>query len=159
MTGRASSPKMLTAPAKSQLTIRYCPSPVKMGSVWCKNHIIISDRVTLLHMLQEFVMLHPPRTIWRYRVLTFSKMVHLPTFTMMWELIWMKTCKNRWIGRKGTVEYPTRSPDLTPLDFFFLWSFLKDKVYSRKTWNNCWNKTRNWRRMCSNTRGNVAGHF
>ena len=33
MTGRASGPKMLTAPAKSQLTIGHCPSPVKMGSV------------------------------------------------------------------------------------------------------------------------------
>ncbi|GFS72586.1 uncharacterized protein NPIL_493121 [Nephila pilipes] len=25
---------------------------------------------------------------------------------------------NRWIGRRGFVEYPPRSPDLTPLDFF-----------------------------------------
>ena len=33
MTGRASGPKMLTAPAKSQLTIGYRPSPVKTGSV------------------------------------------------------------------------------------------------------------------------------
>ena len=32
-TGRASGPKMLTAPEKSQLTIGHCPSPVKMGSV------------------------------------------------------------------------------------------------------------------------------
>ena len=33
MTGRASSPKMLNAPAKSQLTIWHHPSPMKMGSV------------------------------------------------------------------------------------------------------------------------------
>lgn len=26
--------------------------------------------------------------------------------------------ENRWIGRRGTVEWPARSPDLTPLDFF-----------------------------------------
>ena len=32
-TGRASGPKMLTAPAKSQLTIGHRPSPVKAGSV------------------------------------------------------------------------------------------------------------------------------
>lgn len=38
---------------------------------------------------------------------------------------------NRWIGRRGSVEYPPRSPDLTPLDFF-LWGYLKDKVYGRK---------------------------
>ena len=38
--------------------------------------------------------------------------------------------QNRWIGRRGAVEFPARSPDLTPMDFFL--GFLKDKVYSRK---------------------------
>ena len=37
----------------------------------------------------------------------------------------------RWIGRRGPTEWPSRSPDLSPLDFF-LWGVLKDKVYSRK---------------------------
>ena len=32
---------------------------------------------------------------------------------------------------KGFVEYPPRSPDLTPLDFFF-WGYLKDKVFATK---------------------------
>ena len=32
------------------------------------------------------------------------------------------------IGRRGTIEYPARSADLTPIDFF-LWGYLKDKVY------------------------------
>lgn len=35
---------------------------------------------------------------------------------------------NRWIGRNGPMEWPPRSPDLTPLDFF-LWGFLKDRVF------------------------------
>lgn len=35
---------------------------------------------------------------------------------------------NRWIGRAGPIEWPPRSPDLTPLDYF-LWGFLKDKVF------------------------------
>ncbi|KMQ84443.1 transposable element tc3 transposase [Lasius niger] len=34
----------------------------------------------------------------------------------------------RWIGRTGPVEWPPRSPDLTPLDFF-LWGHLKSLVY------------------------------
>jgi hypothetical protein len=34
----------------------------------------------------------------------------------------------RWIGRSGPVEWPARSPDLTPLDFF-LWGYVKSKVY------------------------------
>ena len=37
----------------------------------------------------------------------------------------------RWIGRRGPVEWPARSPDLTPLDFF-LWGVLKNKVFSDK---------------------------
>ena len=37
----------------------------------------------------------------------------------------------RWIGRRGSVEWPARSPDLTPLDFFF-WGYLKNKVYATK---------------------------
>ncbi|PSN52652.1 hypothetical protein C0J52_08821 [Blattella germanica] len=36
----------------------------------------------------------------------------------------------RWIGRRGAVEYPPRSPDLTPLDFY-LWGTLKDVVYRK----------------------------
>ena len=35
----------------------------------------------------------------------------------------------RWIGRAGSINWPPRSPDLTPLDFF-LWAFVKQKVYS-----------------------------
>lgn len=33
-----------------------------------------------------------------------------------------------WIGRGGTIAWPPRSPDLTPLDFFF-WGTMKQKVY------------------------------
>ena len=38
---------------------------------------------------------------------------------------------NRWIGRRGPVEWPPRSPDFNPMDFFF-WGVVKDKVFSRK---------------------------
>ena len=39
-----------------------------------------------------------------------------------------ETFTNRWIGRGGTVPWPPRSPDLTPLDFF-LWGAMKELVY------------------------------
>jgi hypothetical protein len=32
-----------------------------------------------------------------------------------------------WIGRRGPVEWPPRSPDLIPLDFY-LWGHLKAKL-------------------------------
>lgn len=34
----------------------------------------------------------------------------------------------RWIGRRGHVKWPARSPDLTPVDFRF-WSHLRQRVY------------------------------
>ena len=39
---------------------------------------------------------------------------------------------NRWIGRRGTVEWPARSPNLTPCHFF-LWGVLRQRVYARST--------------------------
>lgn len=38
---------------------------------------------------------------------------------------------NRWIGRRGAIEWPPRSPDLAPPDYF-LWGYLKSKVYYTK---------------------------
>lgn len=35
---------------------------------------------------------------------------------------------NNWIGRGGPIEWPARSPDLTPLDFF-LWGHVEQEVY------------------------------
>ena len=39
---------------------------------------------------------------------------------------------DRWIGRRGPHEWPARSPDLTPCDFY-LWGRLKDIVYSERS--------------------------
>lgn len=39
------------------------------------------------------------------------------------------TFPDRWIGRRGAQEWPARSPDLSPLDFF-LWGHLKSKIYN-----------------------------
>ena len=38
---------------------------------------------------------------------------------------------DRWIDRRSFVEWPARSPDLTPLNFF-LWGVLKNQVFSDK---------------------------
>ena len=42
-----------------------------------------------------------------------------------------RTYPNRWIGRGSTINWPPRSPDLTPLDFC-LWGWMKSEVYKRK---------------------------
>lgn len=41
------------------------------------------------------------------------------------------TFPNRWIGRGSYFAWPPRFPDLTPLDYF-LWGFLKDRVFRTK---------------------------
>lgn len=35
---------------------------------------------------------------------------------------------NKWIGTRGVIAWPARSPDLNPLDFF-LWGALKNNIY------------------------------
>jgi hypothetical protein len=42
-----------------------------------------------------------------------------------------ETLPGRWIGRRGAIKYPPRSPDLTPLDFY-LWGTLKDEVHRQR---------------------------
>lgn len=39
-----------------------------------------------------------------------------------------------WIGRRGFIEWPPRSPDLSPLDYF-LWGHLKSKIYATQPGN------------------------
>lgn len=41
---------------------------------------------------------------------------------------------HKWIGRRGAIEWPPRSPDLAPLDTFY-WGFLKNRVYETKPAN------------------------
>ena len=41
------------------------------------------------------------------------------------------TFPNRWIGRGSTINWPPRSPDLTPLDFC-LWGLMRSEVYKKK---------------------------
>jgi len=40
----------------------------------------------------------------------------------------------KWIGRNGPTEWPPRSPDLTPLDFY-VWGRAKDLVYTEEIQN------------------------
>ena len=40
-----------------------------------------------------------------------------------------ETFPDKWIGRRGPIEFPPRSPDTMD---FFVWGVIKDPVYSRK---------------------------
>jgi len=41
------------------------------------------------------------------------------------------TFPNRWIGHGSNINWPPKSPDLTPLDFC-LWGLMKSEVYRKK---------------------------
>lgn len=53
----------------------------------------------------------------------------------------------RLIGRRGALEWPPRSPDMTPLDFF-LWGHLKNRVYK--------NRPENLEELCERIRTEIA---
>lgn len=57
-----------------------------------------------------------------------------PHFALQVRQLLDTTFPEKWIGRRGHIEWPARSPDLSPLDYFF-WGVLKDKVYSTKPEN------------------------
>ena len=44
---------------------------------------------------------------------------------------WRPSCRTHVVSRFGDVPWPPRSPDLFACDFF-LWGYLKSKVYVRK---------------------------
>ena len=46
-----------------------------------------------------------------------------------------KRFPDAWIGRGGPIPRPPRSPDLSPLSFFFLWGDIKNIMYAEKIRN------------------------
>jgi len=42
-----------------------------------------------------------------------------------------ETFPNRWVGRGSIINWPPRSPDLTPLDYC-LWGLMKSEVCRKK---------------------------
>ena len=38
----------------------------------------------------------------------------------------------KWKCNKNTINFKKKSPNISPLDFFFLWGTIKDKVYKEK---------------------------
>lgn len=82
---------------------------------------------TYLTMLEEFVW---PRII---RKRLYFQQDGAPAHYANIVRDWLDTkLAGRWIGRRGPFEWPARSPDLTPCDFF-LWGCLKDIVYRERS--------------------------
>lgn len=54
-----------------------------------------------------------------------------PHFGLQVRLFLNNVFPHRWIGRRGEIEWPARSPDMNPCDFF-LWGHLKNEVYKER---------------------------
>ena len=73
-----------------------------------------------------------------------------PHFSLLARSWLDENLSGRWIGRRGPHEWPPRSPDLTPLDFW-LWGYVKNKVYSLGCRTNS-----ELKRAIANTLSNVS---
>lgn len=77
-----------------------------------------------LHMLQNWFMPRFPEE----EGLIFQQDGAPPHYALTVRQWLNDTFPGAWIGRRGPIEWPARSPDLTPCDFY-LWGVLKDRVY------------------------------
>jgi transposase len=76
-----------------------------------------------LDMLRDFVW---PRV--KHKGLSFQQDGAPPHYSVAVRNWLNEKFPDRWIGRRGPIEWPARSPDLSPPDFF-LWGYLKNIVY------------------------------
>ena len=61
---------------------------------------------------------------------------------------------NRWIGRGSPRTWPSRSPDLMPLDFF-AWGFIKAQVYHQTKVRDLHDLKNRIREACAAITGNM----
>ncbi|PSN54046.1 hypothetical protein C0J52_14568 [Blattella germanica] len=64
---------------------------------------------------------------------------------------------NRWIGRGSPQTWPSRSPDLTPLDFF-AWGFIKAQVYHQTKVRDLHDLKNRIREACAAITGNMLSN-
>jgi hypothetical protein len=66
----------------------------------------------------------------------------------------------KWIGRCGPVAWPSRSPDLNPIDLY-LWGHVKSEVYSTPVTNvdELWERTIRRLNGCVATNGQHFEHL
>lgn len=75
-----------------------------------------------LHQLLDNVPLHIRRNMY------FQQDGHPAHTSLQARTVLNREYPDRWIGLHGPQEWPPRSPDLTPMDFF-LWGYIEGRVY------------------------------
>jgi len=121
-------------------------------------HQLIKDevyRVSIKSFLDYKHLLQENYVEYKYIFLPLLKLVSKILCHVIWFLD--ATFPNRWIVKDGPTPWPSRSPDITPLDFF-LWGYVKDKVFSTPVPDTTNLKGKNNRRFCYNNWRHVGEH-
>jgi hypothetical protein len=114
--------RQIQVPNSQQSVMVWCgiSSAGIIGPFFFDEHVTADS---YLQLLQSF--LWPAA---RYRGRTFQQDGAAPHYALSVRKWLDQKFPDRWIGRRGPIEWPPRSPDLTPCDFF-LWGWLKERVY------------------------------
>jgi len=78
----------------------------------------IVDGINYLNMLRD-VVVPQLRTRANFAELYFQQDGATPHYALLVRNYLDNIFPLRWIGRRGSIDWPPRSPDLTPMDFFF----------------------------------------
>jgi hypothetical protein len=119
-------------------------------SLWCST----SSREIFF---EETVRVTAYLTSWRttsYLASTFCFLMRTVISTWwcaMWATFSMSHIPGRWMGRRWSVVYAPRSPDLRPLEFY-LWG--SEHFVFRVSKNTTGPEVRNWNRLCCCSTGN-----
>ncbi|KAJ4446473.1 hypothetical protein ANN_13169 [Periplaneta americana] len=146
-----------TSPASSALLLeRFVTSPQKSGTQYAREVGISTTsvrrilkaakwKVYISRLLQPINDDDPNRRMqfyeWYQRMVTedeqcVTKVFYQqdgapPHYHLAVRVFLVNNLLRHWIGRRGAIEFPPLSPDLTPKDFY-LWGTVKDQVYRRK---------------------------
>lgn len=106
----------------SALTVWVCISFSGIVAVDISRQTMNGDRYCLI--LQEKVIPY----FKRHNHMLFQQDGAPPHYCVNARQILNENIPQQWIGRRGHIEWPARSPDLTVCDFW-LWAYLRDRVY------------------------------
>ena len=113
--------------------------PFRMIDDMFIGSVILDDRMTgqnYLDLLQSDLPKQLADVPLATRIATYFQHDEAPShYTRHVKQYFNDTFPNRWIGRGSTINWPPRSPDLTPSDFC-LWGLMKSEVCRKKNGYN-----------------------
>ena len=131
---------------KPNFTLTTGSQKSKKVNVWCAitiNRIIgpyfFQENVnqnSYLEMLNTYFWTEFEEENLEYRRKAYFQQDGCPAHSTLQVRNWLnRYFPQKWLGRCGPIQWPPRSPDLTACDYF-LWGFLKEKVYKHNLEHN-----------------------